>query len=101
MVGDTIRLVATAINAAGNPVADAVVTWAILDVDSGQVGFTIDSTSGLVQGVSEGGGRVQARVENLRSDPITVTVVPADSVPVVLSDDDVLQFGDRDRGGPS
>lgn len=76
--GDSLQLVATAINAAGETVPEAEVTWALLDVDSGQVGFTLEP-SGLVIGVSEGEGRVRARVENLQSDPITITVLPADT----------------------
>jgi hypothetical protein len=74
-VGDTIQLSAQAVTAAGDLVADADVFWAIIDVDSGQVGFTLDSLSGLVTGQHPGSGRVQARVNEIRSNPITVTVV--------------------------
>ncbi len=76
-VGDTVRLVAQAVNAAGDVVPDAAIFWVLLDVDSGQVGFTLDSASGLVTGVQPGAGRVQARVEDIRSDAVTVTVTPA------------------------
>ncbi len=74
-VGDTVRLVAHAVNAAGDVVLDAPIFWALLDVDSGQVGFTLDSASGLVRGVQPGAGRVQARVDDIRSDAVTVTVL--------------------------
>lgn len=74
-VGDTIQLAAHAVTAAGEVVADADIFWAIIDVDSGQVGFTIDSTTGVVAGQHLGSGRVQARVDEIRSDPITVTVI--------------------------
>ncbi len=72
-MGDTLRLTARAINASGEVVPEVVIIWAVLDVDSGQLGFTLDS-AGLVTGVSPGTGRVQARIESLRSDPITIEV---------------------------
>ena len=79
-MGDTLRLTARAINASGEVVPDVVIIWAILDVDSGQLGFTLDS-AGLVTGIRPGMGQVQARIESLRSDPIDieVTAIP-DSV---------------------
>ena len=75
VVGDTIHLAAQAVNAAGEFVADAEVFWAIIDADSGQIGFTLDTATGIVSGVQPGSGRVQARVEQIRSNPITITVV--------------------------
>ena len=69
--GDTLRLVARALNAAGQPVTGAPVTWAV--IDTGVVAFALDP-SGLVTALAPGSGRVQAAVENLRSDPIKVTV---------------------------
>jgi len=77
VVGDTTRLTVRALNAQGDEVADAPIRWAI--VDTGVVGFTIDSVSGLVTAVEPDTGRVQARVESLRSDPILITVVAAPS----------------------
>lgn len=68
---------ARAVDAGNNPIADADIIWETLDVDSGQVGFTIDGTSGLVSALSPGMGRVQARVGSLRSGIVTVTVTPA------------------------
>ena len=79
LVGDTLILEATAITAAGDTVSDAVIVWALLDVDSGQVGFTLDPPTGTVIGVSAGSGRVRAQVEELPSEPVTITVTPADT----------------------
>src|SRR5262249_41359648 len=45
--------------------------------DTGQVGFSIDSITGLITGIHPGTGRVQARVEDIRTDPIQVTVIAA------------------------
>ncbi len=75
VVGDTIHLAAQAVNAAGKFVADAEIFWAIIDADSGQIGFTLDTATGIVSGLQPGSGRVQARVEEIRSNPITITVV--------------------------
>ena len=83
--GDTVRLIARAIDASGDIVTEAQIFWAILD--TGQVGFTVDSATGLVTGLFPGSGRVQGRVENLRSDPITVRVTAApDSIAVFGND---------------
>ena len=75
VVGDTIHLAAQAVNAAGEFVADAEIFWAIIDADSGQIGFSLDTATGIVSGLQPGSGRVQARVEQIRSNPITITVV--------------------------
>jgi hypothetical protein len=75
VVGDTIHLAAQAVDAAGEFVADADIFWAIIDADSGQIGFTLDTATGIVSGLQPGSGRVQARVEEIRSNPITITVV--------------------------
>jgi hypothetical protein len=82
VVGDTLQLEAQAISAAGETVAEAEVFWAIIDVDSGQIGFTLDTLTGLVAAHQPGSGQVQARVENIRSNPISITVQPP---PVALS----------------
>ncbi len=74
-IGDTLLLEAQAINAAGDIVADADIFWAVIDVDSGQLGFTLDTTTGTVVAIAAGSGRVQSRVANIRSDPITITVI--------------------------
>lgn len=81
--GDTLSVVARAVDANNQTVTDAQVIWELLDVDSGQVGLTIDETSGLITAGSPGIGRVQASVASLRSGIITITVVPApDSIAV-------------------
>jgi hypothetical protein len=71
--GDTVRLAARALNALGAEVPDAPIAWAVLD--TGSLVFQLDP-SGLVHGITLGSGRVQANSDNLRSDPITVTVTP-------------------------
>lgn len=73
--GDTLRLTARAVDASGAVVPDAPIVWEL--VDTGQVGFTIDSATGLVEALAPGSGRVQARVETLTSGRILVTVTPA------------------------
>ena len=75
--GDTLLLRARAINAAGDTVPDAAIVWELLEVDTGQVGFTLDTLTGLVTARSPGSGRVRARVGTLASGVITVIVVPA------------------------
>lgn len=75
--GDTLRLQARARRANGQAVPDAKIVWAILDVDSGQIGFTLDSVTGLISAMSPGTGRVQARIEQLATAPIIVTVTAA------------------------
>jgi hypothetical protein len=71
VVGDTLRLAARALNAAGKIVPEAQITWAVLD--TGAIPFQL-SASGLVTATSPGSGKVQASTGTLRSDPITVTV---------------------------
>src|ERR1051325_10700525 len=66
--GDTVRLTARALNAFGDPVAEAPVTWAVVDTGTARY-FQLDP-SGLVHGLSLGSGKVQASTDNLRSDPI-------------------------------
>jgi hypothetical protein len=70
-VGDTLRLAARALNAAGNLVTEVEISWAV--VDTGVVAFDL-SRSGLVTARVQGTGRVQASTGTLRSDPITVTI---------------------------
>ncbi len=75
--GDTLTLRARAIDAAGDTVPAAAITWIVVDVDSGQVGFTIEEATGRIAALSPGSGRVRARVETLVSGPILVTVLAA------------------------
>jgi hypothetical protein len=74
IVGDTITLQAVAITANGAEASEVQILWGIIDIDSGQIGFTLDTLTGFVQAQGVGNGRVQARVENLRADPLTVNI---------------------------
>lgn len=71
-VGDTLRLEARAVTARGELMPDTPVVWEILD--TGQVGFTLDENTGLITAITAGSGRVRARVDDVRSAAITVTV---------------------------
>jgi hypothetical protein len=76
-LGDTMHPRARALNGHGDSV-DAPVLWASLDTALVAV---LDSTTGATLGKAQGLGRIQARVGNLRSNPLTVRVqTPADSV---------------------
>ncbi len=83
--GDTLTLRARTISAKGEVVPDAGLWWVLLDIDSiGQVGFTIDSATGLVSAYGPGSGNVQARVDNIATNAIKVTAHPApDSIAIV------------------
>lgn len=71
--GQTVQLQARALDATGEPVAGAVITWATPDTT-----ITVDETTGLVTAVdSAGTGRVQAAVGTLHSELITFTLQPA------------------------
>jgi hypothetical protein len=76
---DAITLSATAIDAAGDTVPDAVIVWELLVADSADVdgGFDLDSATGVIRALSPGNGRVRARVEELRSDTISIVVTGA------------------------
>ncbi len=85
---------ARAIDAAGDSVPDATVVWESLLPDSGDAGFgfELDSATGLVRGLYPGGGRVRARVDELRSDTISIVVTAApDSI--TAAGDTVLYMG--------
>jgi hypothetical protein len=73
--GDTLHLHARALSAAGDTVAGAVVEWAVLD--TGAVRITLDPATGTVVPDSVGTWHLQARVEEIRSDPVTLYVRPA------------------------
>jgi hypothetical protein len=72
-IGDTLRPRARALNGRGDSVA-AEIVWASLDTAT--VVFP-DSLQGRVLGKQQGVGRIQARVGNLRSSPLTVRVQTA------------------------
>ncbi|HYS22020.1 MAG TPA: hypothetical protein VEO73_13105 [Gemmatimonadales bacterium] len=71
-VGDTLRPQARGLNGQGDSVA-ATITWATLDT---AILTVVDSVSGKTVGKAAGLGRVQARIGNLRSNPLNVTVQP-------------------------
>ena len=71
-VGDTLHPRARALDGQGDSVA-AAITWATLDTAILQV---VDSAAGTTVGKAAGIGRVQARVGNLRSNLLNVTVQP-------------------------
>ena len=76
--GDTLTLEADVVTASGDTVADRAVVWTVVDPDTGQLGFTLDSLTGLVTGVEPGGGRVRPSFEDLITRAVvTVTVTPA------------------------
>ncbi len=71
-VNDTLGLHARAVAANGDTVIDATIEWAMLD--TGIVHIALEPTTGTVVGLSAGASRVQAKVEDIRSDAITITV---------------------------
>jgi len=80
-VNDTLQLRARARSANGDTVIGARISWAVLD--TGAVGIALDTATGRVIGQTPGDWRVQARVEDIRSDPVVITVtVPAALGPV-------------------
>ena len=72
-VDDTLHLKARARSANGDTVIGTVIVWAVLD--TGTVGIALDTATGRVIAQAPGDWRVQARVEELRSDPLAITVV--------------------------
>jgi hypothetical protein len=77
LMGDTLRPRARALNGRGDSVA-ATVIWAALDT---AIAAVVDSSTGATLGKQHGTGRIQARVGNLRSTPLTVRVqTPVDSI---------------------
>ncbi len=71
--GDTLRMAAYAVSAAGDSVADAVISWVAVVPDSAPAVLSVDS-SGLITGLLGGTGFIQAQHENLATPLITVVV---------------------------
>lgn len=93
-VDDTLHLRARARSANGDTVIGAAIVWAALD--TGTVGIALDAGTGTVIARTPGDWRVQAQVEDIRSDPVTITVAaPQAAVPAVPS---VADGGDRGPG---
>lgn len=85
----TITLTARALDAAGDTIPNAIVVWELLD---GDAGFDLDSVTGVVNARFPGGGRVRARVDELRSDTISIQVTGApDSI--AAAGDTVVTLG--------
>ena len=97
-VGDTLRLMAQALTASGNVAPDAEIVWALLDVDSGPTVLELDP-AGVAVGAFPGMQRVQARIEELRSDPIGITVTAApDSIAAFTPERVTVPVGDTQSG---
>ena len=71
--GDTLRMAAYAVSAAGDSIPDAVVTWVAVVPDTAPAVLSVDS-SGLITGLLGGTGNIQARHESLVTPLITVIV---------------------------
>ncbi len=100
--GDTVRLEALALDLRGETLPDVQVVWTVIELDTVQVGFTLDSLTGLISATAPGGPwRVQGRVEELRTDPpIRVTVTPSpDSMAVVEPSRIVVDSGVSQSAG--
>lgn len=95
-VGDTLTLVAKALTFGGDTVPEAEIIWLVVGPDTGQLGFTLDTLSGLVTGYAQGAGYVQPRLEDLTTRAlIEVTVTPAaDSVAPAGSQQLTMAAGD-------
>jgi len=78
-IGESLPLVATALDKDGNPV-DAAVTWRAPDPT-----LTVDPATGVITGVSAGTGRVQAFAGNLSSSLLQFTVIPAADTLIVTN----------------
>lgn len=75
-IQDTLRPHARALNGRGDSTTEQIV-WASLDTTL----EVVDSLAGTTVGRFVGSGRLQARVGNLRSSPVTITVLaPLDSI---------------------
>jgi hypothetical protein len=72
--GDTVTLTAVALDRDGNTLTDVPVIWRVLEPDTVEVAFALDSMTGLVTGLFAGAGRVQGDADGLRTNTITVTV---------------------------
>jgi hypothetical protein len=89
--GDTLTLTAVALDANGAELPEVPVIWRVLEPDTVQVGFTLDSLTGLVTGLYAGTGRVRADADGLRTSLITVRVTAvADSIAALEPAEDTL-----------
>jgi len=72
---DTLQMTARAIDASGEVVAVAAIAWEVISAPP--VGLTLDSLTGFIQAVSPDTVRIQARVDNLTTGPVTIRVLGA------------------------
>jgi hypothetical protein len=92
-LGDTLQPRARALNGHGDSVA-ATVIWATLDT---AVITVVDSTTGATTGKKQGVGRIQARLGNLRSPPLSVRIqTAADSIRPGTTVRDTVHFAAAD-----
>lgn len=80
--GDTVRLHARALAANGDSVPAATITWAILD--TGTVGITLLDSAGTIVTRLSGTWHVQAAVDSIFSNPITIVVRPGPAAALTL-----------------
>ncbi|HEY6808412.1 MAG TPA: hypothetical protein VI160_06455 [Gemmatimonadales bacterium] len=73
--GDTIIPTAVALDGAGDTVTGAAVFWSSLDTAGAGILQLVDSAAGTFVALAPGTSQIQARVGNLRSNPIAVTVL--------------------------
>jgi hypothetical protein len=79
-VGETLQLEAVALDKDGNQV-DAAITWQGPDPT-----LTVDAATGVITGVSQGTGRVQAFAGSLPSELVTFNVIPRADTLVITGD---------------
>jgi hypothetical protein len=92
-VSDTLRPTARALNGHGDSVA-ADIFWVSLDT---AVITVLDSTTGETLGKTVGTGRLEARVDLLRSNPLNVTVIThRDSLQALGATRDTVTVSDPD-----
>jgi hypothetical protein len=73
--GDTIIPSAVALDGNGDTVAAATVYWSSLDTAGAGILHLADSTTGTFVALAPGTSQIQARVGNLRSNPIPISVL--------------------------
>ncbi|MDH4043858.1 MAG: hypothetical protein OEY20_16365 [Gemmatimonadota bacterium] len=95
--GDTLTLTAVALDANGNQLPEVPILWRVLEPETVQVGFTLDSLTGLVTGLYAGAGRVRADADGIRTGLLTVTVTAvADSIAALEPAEDTIPASDSE-----
>lgn len=77
-IGDTVRLTASALNAAGAPMTGAEVGWASLDemVATVSAGTVVARGNGTARITATAGGKVDTAVVTVAQAPVSVSVMP-------------------------